>query len=166
MQFHGDPLIGAAKHLNGASHGGLPRTHDLAVQMLGTKVLNCNQALADQNNALARRKTAGETKARVDVYANRGRKSTAAVWPGQREHKRRVAAAEAHRRRSEHLARTRDGPAHDEIINPKPGTLYTVYWKNSSAYYPVMILPWGRFRRLGWKETLAQTGLLHHVPAC
>ncbi|KAI8710875.1 hypothetical protein NCS52_01530300 [Fusarium sp. LHS14.1] len=52
------------------------------------------------------------------------------------------------------------------IVNPKLGTIYAVYWKNSNAYYPVMILPWRRFRRLGWKETISQTGLLNHVPAC
>ncbi|KAH7161703.1 hypothetical protein EDB81DRAFT_351949 [Dactylonectria macrodidyma] len=45
-----NPIHGAAKHLNSKVHDRLPRDHQLAIDVLGTRVLRCNKITAERNN--------------------------------------------------------------------------------------------------------------------
>ncbi|KAF5588156.1 hypothetical protein FPANT_6688 [Fusarium pseudoanthophilum] len=51
--FHKDPIRGASRHLIGRGHG-INGDHSLAVKMLGTCVLHCNEKLAAKNNWITR----------------------------------------------------------------------------------------------------------------
>ncbi|KAF5654395.1 hypothetical protein FCIRC_13977, partial [Fusarium circinatum] len=52
--FLKDPIRGASQHLISQEHG-INGDHSLAVKMLGTRVLNCNEELAAKNNRITRR---------------------------------------------------------------------------------------------------------------
>ena len=47
-----DPLRSAAKHINGVKHGRMQKSHDNAIEILGCRVLNCDAAKAEKNNAM------------------------------------------------------------------------------------------------------------------
>ncbi|KAG5755161.1 hypothetical protein H9Q70_002186 [Fusarium xylarioides] len=49
--FYEDPIRGASRHLIGQEHG-LKGDHSLAVKMLGTRVLYCNEKLPAKNNRI------------------------------------------------------------------------------------------------------------------
>ncbi|KAG9497408.1 hypothetical protein J7337_010269 [Fusarium musae] len=51
--FHKDPIRGASRHLIGQGHG-INGDHSLAVKMLGTRVLHCNEKLVAKNNWITR----------------------------------------------------------------------------------------------------------------
>ena len=50
MHFTRNPAQGAAKHLNGISHGFTSRNRTLAVKALGYHIIDCNKDLATQHN--------------------------------------------------------------------------------------------------------------------
>ncbi|KAF5553505.1 hypothetical protein FNAPI_6737 [Fusarium napiforme] len=52
--FYKDPIQGATRHLIGQEHG-ISGDDSLAVKMLGTRVLDCNEKLAAKNNWITRR---------------------------------------------------------------------------------------------------------------
>ena len=52
VHFGANPLQGASKHLNGKKHGYQRKDFDLAVQMLGVLVLNCDAEKAKLNNLM------------------------------------------------------------------------------------------------------------------
>jgi hypothetical protein len=53
VHFRKNALMGAAKHLNGSSHGNMPKEHHLALELLGYRVTGCNEKLAALNNSVA-----------------------------------------------------------------------------------------------------------------
>ncbi|KAK4148655.1 hypothetical protein C8A00DRAFT_19551, partial [Chaetomidium leptoderma] len=52
VHFGTNPLQGASKHLNGKEHGHQRKGFDVAVQMLGILVLNCDAEKAKRNNLM------------------------------------------------------------------------------------------------------------------
>ena len=47
-----DPLASAGKHINGIKHNYLPKDHNTVIKTLGFRVLNCDAAKAEKNNAM------------------------------------------------------------------------------------------------------------------
>ncbi|KAM5349725.1 hypothetical protein ACJ41O_006230 [Fusarium nematophilum] len=162
QHFDKDPLIGASKHLSGASHGNLPRKRDIAVRLLGTVVLNCTDELANQNNLVARESFAKGLGYPPGSQSARPRDEDTTKVNGLTPVRRRISHPQtrdaSHARRTQAIA--------PKVLDPKPGEIYVVYWKKEKAYYAVMILPWRRFTQLGMTEALLETGLLNDVPPC
>ncbi|KAM0547817.1 hypothetical protein ACHAPJ_010163 [Fusarium lateritium] len=141
--FLKSPLNGATRHLGSEAHGGLRTNYPETIRMLGTRVLNCNEELAEMNNRVARRSSYDEL--------------------GRPESSMTLSATSAPSGNNGPHTRSSDAiPG----IDPQPGEIYTTFWKGDRTFYAVLILPWGSFRQLGWDMSLKDTQLMKNVPSC
>ncbi|KAI0430515.1 hypothetical protein F5Y09DRAFT_341568 [Xylaria sp. FL1042] len=194
IRFTRNPLLGAAKHLNGRVHGNIPRSSAKAIQMLGYQVIDCSAQLAMLNN-----------RAVNQAYEN-GYKPISIINPENKKKRRKeIAAAAANiteetsdscnqkvdatpiRQRkgvpsqtnelennpstpSRGARSTPQKPPREIITNPKAFHVYYCFWSDDRSFYPVMILGWDDQRPGGLEHGLADTGLLDkeqsNVPSC
>lgn len=146
QHFVNNPIKGAAKHLSSQGHG-LSREHALAVRTLGTRVLNCDAALAEKNNAMAKEafsKNLGLPWSESQETQNRADKPTQHLDRGKQTESREVP----------------DEPV-AEIVHPVVGDIYAVSWRGVKSFYPALVLPWTSFNHFSWK-----TALLRETPEC
>ncbi|KAI6762440.1 hypothetical protein HG530_008420 [Fusarium avenaceum] len=145
----GNPLHGARRHLQGVAHHSLSVGHQQVIRMLGTRVLDCDDGLAEKNNKVARMPSY--------VRASRPQPRTCTFPPQpsgtQDPEYDAPQTRNTHNRIASHIV-------------PKPGEVYTTFWKSEKRFYAVLILPWGSFREFGWDMSLKHTGLLNKIPAC
>ncbi|KAG5655387.1 hypothetical protein KAF25_006890 [Fusarium avenaceum] len=145
----GNPLHGARRHLQGVAHHGLSVGHQQVIRMLGTRVLNCTDEDADKNNEVARipsYERAGRFQPRIRAFPTQ-------PSDGQDPSYDALQTRNTHSRLASHIV-------------PKPGEIYTTFWKSEKRFYAVLILPWGSFREFGWDMSLKHTELLDDIPAC
>ncbi|KAI0105116.1 hypothetical protein GGR51DRAFT_204318 [Nemania sp. FL0031] len=149
IRFNQRPLQGAAKHLNGRDHGGLDRSWPVALQVLGYRVLNCNEQLATMNNKVVKAAFAmgykpENRRLRIKRESELAEKATkrALKMANQPPKERRA-------------SRKPLGPI---ITNPKTFHIYYCLWKHHR--YPVMILGWDDQKLGGLDLDLVDTGLL------
>ncbi|KAH7141970.1 hypothetical protein EDB81DRAFT_653762, partial [Dactylonectria macrodidyma] len=152
--FINNPVLGAAKHLAGHGHR-LTKEHSLAVRTLGTRVLNCNAALAEKNNDVARK------------FFNMG----LGFPPRSRDSNRGT-------RPHPENGVERDRPLHDHgeqirsqessgtsipegVLIPVVGEIYAAHYPRFRFLYPVLVLPWASFGHFKWKASL-----LRITPPC
>jgi hypothetical protein len=141
MPFLKQPLKAASKHLSSGKHRLENPGHAGVVRELGTHVLNCNEERATKNNEVSQRKSydqIGLPDSRVS--SNDTPSSTHSLY-----------------------TRSSQGISG---IDPKPGEVYTAYWKRGKKWYAALILPWGSFGRFGWNMSLQSTELIKKVPKC
>lgn len=143
VSFMKNPIIGAAKHLDSASHKHMGRDHEQAIRKLGTRVLGCNDALAAKNNAVA-----DWAIAKDDGKLGRsGRPSHGA--PKSRFRVPQV-------RNTDNIMR---------IINP--GDVCVAHWQKHKGFYPAYILPLGKCLRMRFqKSAILETKLIDYLPSC
>ncbi|KAM5344191.1 hypothetical protein ACJ41O_012728 [Fusarium nematophilum] len=117
-----DVIHGAAKHLD--VHGE-QRYHGNAVRLLCTRVRNCNSALSEMNNKVAKEafsKGLGHP-------------------PRQPQSKKSKKQHHQNKKSGKRLSNPR------QAINPEPGHIYAALRRRNSAYYPAMktagLGPWG-----------------------
>lgn len=132
--FKEKPLVTAGSHLSSAVHGYQPRDAVKVVENFGILVLECNEGLAEKNNAVARQAFRKQEK------RPRPPDDTAAK---DRKHGRRGAAG---------------------IVNPTPGQIYLGYWEKAKKSWPVLLLPTANLEDVGVPETLKDLKLLDKLP--
>ncbi|EWG55187.1 hypothetical protein FVEG_13228 [Fusarium verticillioides 7600] len=138
-----NPIHGARRHLTAGTHGHMNANYDEAVRILGTRVLNCDEDKAKQNNLAAQRPT----------YAQYGRPLSS------------VSAGSSHSNNGGPQTRSTQFLTG---IDPQPGEVYTTFWKKTKRFFAILVLPWGSFRQFGWDMNLMDnTALLKkHIPVC
>jgi hypothetical protein len=141
MVFLKQPLKAAGKHLSAGKHRMESPGHAGVIRELGTHVLNCNEERAAMNNEVSQRKS----------YDQIGLPDS------------RVSSNDTPT--STHTLYTRSSQGISGI-DPKPGEVYTAYWKRGKKWYAALILPWGSFGRFGWNMSLQSTELIKKVPKC
>ncbi|KAH7246681.1 hypothetical protein BKA59DRAFT_398596 [Fusarium tricinctum] len=145
----GNALHGARRHLQGVAHHGLSVGHQEVIRMLGTRVLNCTDKDAEMNNEVAR----------IPSYERAGRpQPRTRTFPPQPSDTQDP-SYDAPQTRNTHSRLA-------SHIEPKPGEVYTTFWRSEKRFYAVLILPWGSFREFGWEMSLKHTNLLDKIPAC
>lgn len=129
-------MVPAGSHLSSKAHGFQPRYSEKVVEKFGIRVLDCNEALAEKNNAVARqafRKKAKRLHPPADAAAD-----------GTKQGRRGAAV----------------------IVSPTPGQIYFGYWGNAKKSWPVLLLPTANLEDVGVPETLEDLELLEDMPPC
>lgn len=134
--FKDKPIVTAGSHLGTDVHGHQSRHAATVVKNFGINVLDCNEELAEKNNAVARQAFRKREK------APRPPDNTAAK---DSKHGRRGGAG---------------------IFSPTPGQIYLGYWEKAKKSWPVLILPTANLEDVGVPETLESLELLKNLPAC
>ncbi|KAH6982601.1 hypothetical protein EDB80DRAFT_592336, partial [Ilyonectria destructans] len=152
--FVKNPILGAAKHLAGHGHG-LTKEHSLAVRTLGTRVLNCNTALAEKNNDVAR-----------DAFSKQLGFPPRSRVPNRRIRRHPGNGAENDRSLQDHGEQTgsQESPGTsipECVLSPVVGEIYAARYPRMRFIYPVLVLPWASFGHFKWKEPL-----LRLTPPC
>ncbi|KAM0198449.1 hypothetical protein ACHAPI_003972 [Fusarium lateritium] len=141
MMFLKQPLKAASKHLSSGKHRMENPGHAGVIRELGTHVLNCNEGQAKMNNEVSQRQS----------YDQIGLPDS------------RVSSSDTPTVTHSLYTRSSQGISG---IDPKPGEVYTAYWKSGKKWYAALILPWGSFGGFGWNMSLQSTGIIKKVPKC
>ncbi|WZH48539.1 uncharacterized protein QYS62_009717 [Fusarium acuminatum] len=141
MPFLKQTLKAASKHLSSGKHRMENPGQAGVIRELGTHVLNCTEERAMMNNEVAERQS----------YDQIGLPDS------------RVSSNDAPPVIHSLYTRSSQGIFG---IDPKPGEVYTAYWKRGKKWYAALILPWGSFGRFGWNMSLQSTELIRVVPKC
>ncbi|KAI0173101.1 hypothetical protein GGR52DRAFT_372827 [Hypoxylon sp. FL1284] len=184
LHFTQNPVAGAARHLNGVSHGFPDRNWDSAVRALGYRVVDCDEAQVRLHNGVVQkaydngyvpygfrgsienfRKKKSEEKA---PKAPRPSHNTGTADSGSSQTKEAAAA------RSKPKKNEESGDAHGGITHPKTFHVYYGRWNGNKSkkvhIYPVLILGWDDQEGSGLKDTrLYDTKLLNKTsnpPSC
>ncbi|KAJ4269756.1 hypothetical protein NW762_001424 [Fusarium torreyae] len=102
-----------------------------------------------------------------DNPANPGRDS----WPtaaasAQRTNRKKTRGRKPKPKPQQWIAPTSYTDLDPRIRDLKPGDIAAVRWGRAIQFTPVMILPWGRFKRFKIDKTLDHTGLNGSIPNC
>jgi type II secretory pathway pseudopilin PulG len=149
-----NPLLGAIKHLWSNWHykGTTTVEAKMAIEELGTRVLNCDDTLAKKNNSVPRRSSYDQIG--VPERSIRTRSDPAEDTDDNETPTRNTNGTRA------------------SLIDPQPGEVYETFWDGDQDFYAVLILPWGNFSQFGisnWDMSLKDTKLLddrRKIPAC
>lgn len=186
LHFTLNPVAGAARHLNGSSHGLPDRNRDSAVKALGYRVLDCDETQVRLHNEIVEKAYANGYKPlgfkgnRLEINRRKrqsngqvakGASASCATNSGPTQEKE----ATLGRPSTESGRETKDASSpQSAITNPKTFHIYYGHWKvngcKKGEIYPVMILGWDDQTGSGLKDTdLHDTGLLKktsHPPNC
>ncbi|GAB1310637.1 hypothetical protein MFIFM68171_00847 [Madurella fahalii] len=158
VHFGAKPLQGAMKHLNGRDHGQQPKSYDIAVQMLGILVLNCDAEKADRNNLVFDRAWAdGYRPLRARSSRTSGTFDKAPAGTGHDTQSSASTATPSRQGRSKGF---------EGVIEPAVGEVYRVWYEPDRAYYAALMLPTGDFGPVGMAGAIVETGLASYVPTC
>ncbi|KAJ9142368.1 hypothetical protein NKR23_g7191 [Pleurostoma richardsiae] len=164
VHFGLNPLHGAAKHLSSAQHRNQPKMHSLAIETLGHYVFDCDQHLAEKNNAVVKR---AFKEGYEPFNANRLTKGERISQGYEALHSLSIQTTPSrHSEKGPHKPVGNNSKPFMGIANPVAGELYLGYWSKTKTKYPVIVLPWGDLRVAGIPATLSQTSLKNNIPRC
>jgi hypothetical protein len=70
------------------------------------------------------------------------------------------------RRSHRHIEESTDNDKFEGILNPKPGNIYTTYWKKTKEWLAVVLLPMGDFSTVGIPGSIVSCDLIETLPPC
>ncbi|KAJ4417141.1 hypothetical protein N0V82_006341 [Gnomoniopsis sp. IMI 355080] len=164
---NGNPIHGAAKHVHSPQHGHLEKRHDLAMEICGHLVLDCNAELAELNNREF------ERALKEDNYQVFNKNLLT------KEGRRRLTDGPAHNvdavsSSSNIITVAKNNPKSPSktgsvVTRPEECKFYLGFWAPTKKWYMLIVLPIrpdGSLREVGLREKLQQTDLLSNVPKC
>lgn len=157
IHFGANPLQGAMKHLNGKGHDHQRKSYDVAIQMLGILVLNCDAEKAKSNNAAFDRACAG------GYQPFRG-KNLSTFGPDQLGQLKTGEEPVRVPDEASHNPPTNAPRAFEGITEPTVGKPYRLRYRH--AYYAVLLLPTGSFESVGMVGSITETVLAARIPTC
>lgn len=162
-----NPVHGAAKHVHSPQHGNLEKKHDLAIEICGHRILDCNAELAELNN-LEFERAVKEDKYQVfnmNLLTKEGRRRlTDGPQKDPPIDSSPTAAPSKIRPKLPPLQ-----PRGDPVDHPRDCGFYEGFWQPTKQWYMLIVLPIrsdGSLREVGLKEKLQETGVMDKVPKC
>ncbi|XEV02978.1 hypothetical protein FSHL1_008265 [Fusarium sambucinum] len=70
------------------------------------------------------------------------------------------------RRSQRHAEESTDKDKFEGILNPKPGNIYTTYWRKTKEWLAVVVLPMGDFSTVGIPGSIVSCDLIETLPSC
>lgn len=167
----GNPVHGAAKHVHSPQHDMQPKTHDLAIEICGYLVTDCNAELAKLNNDEYQRAVAedGYEPYNRNLLTKEGRQRTD---NHKKQPKTEREGGEIHVNgdvTSSKQIKARDSKPALNITKPKDCQFYQGLWQSNKKWYSLVVLPIrpdGSLREVGLKERFQELPLMQTVPKC
>jgi hypothetical protein len=167
----GNPVHGAAKHVHSPQHDMQPKTHDLAIEICGYLVTDCNAELAKLNNDEYQRAVAedGYEPYNRNLLTKEGRQRTdnhKKQPKGEREGNEIYVNGVGVQLRQ---YKPREPKPVAPITMPKDCHFYQGLWQSNKKWYSLVVLPIrpdGSLREVGLKERFQELPLMQTVPKC
>ncbi|KAG6361260.1 hypothetical protein INS49_009484 [Diaporthe citri] len=167
----GNPVHGAAKHVHSPQHDMQPKTHDLAIEICGYLVTDCNAELAKLNNDEYQRAVAedGYEPYNRNLLTKEGRQRTD---NHKKQPKTEREGGEIHVNgdlTSSKPHKVREQKPAASITVPKDCHFYQGLWQSNKKWYSLVVLPIrpdGSLREVGLKERFQELPLMQTVPKC
>ncbi|KAH8755405.1 hypothetical protein F5883DRAFT_178960 [Diaporthe sp. PMI_573] len=167
----GNPVHGAAKHVHSPQHDMQPKTHDLAIEICGYLVTDCNAELAKLNNDEYQRAVAedGYEPYNRNLLSKEGRQRTD---NHKKQPKTEREGGEIHVNgdmTSNNAPKAREQKPAPSITVPKDCHFYQGLWQSNKKWYSLVVLPIrpdGSLREVGLKERFQELPLMQTVPKC
>lgn len=167
----GNPVHGAAKHVHSPQHDMQPKTHDLAIEICGYLVTDCNADLAKINNDEYQRAVAedGYEPYNRNLLTKEGRQRTD---NHKKQPKTDREGGEIHVNgdvTSTKQSKPREQKPAAGITVPKDCHFYQGLWQSNKKWYSLVVLPIrpdGSLREVGLKERFQELPLMQTVPKC
>lgn len=169
LNFGARPFQAAGRHVDSLGHGRAGRSNEVAIEILGWRVLGCDDRLAAECNDEYSRALEQGYQPRSHAFRGDFRRTTSrpitkfAAWSsmaGQGQGQDSTTPQGAASINSGVRSRTRDGSRRG-IMDPKPGHIYQGRFvdRDGSRWYYVAILPVGCWKRVGIKGHLLTSQL-------
>ncbi|RSL96779.1 hypothetical protein CEP52_011274 [Fusarium oligoseptatum] len=166
VNFKENPLKAASRHICQSKHPNMPRDYSSVIGMMGYEVLNCDETLAEKNNAVAREAFGIRSQPRSADSIEVGYHTMAPVsespyrdedgdYEEEGGDKFKPTTSSSTRRRSLMA-----------ITDPTPGEVYQVYWRMLKKWTAAVILPLEDLERFGIEDSIESLGLLKSLPSC
>lgn len=172
VHFGVDPLRGASKHINVAEHGYLQKKFDLAIDILGHVVFDCDRELAEKNNAVTLEYFKKGGKPFNAKYLSRIQRlahgfDTVARTPATSVPPRLEETPDNTPKATVATA-AKSPKVFSGITDPVAGELYLGYWSKTKTKYPILICPLqGDIEKAtGIPGTLASINMVTNAPRC
>lgn len=167
----GNPVHGAAKHVHSPQHDMQPKTHDLAIEICGYLVTECDAERAKLNNDEYQRAVAedGYEPYNRNLLTKEGRQRTD---NHKKQPKTEREGGEIHVNGDGATPRQykpRDSKPAPGLTVPKDCHFYQGLWQSNKKWYSLVVLPIrpdGSLREVGLKERFQELPLMQTVPKC
>lgn len=158
-----NPVHGAAKHVHSPQHNNLEKRHDLAIEICGHRVLDCNAELVELNNREFERAVKEDkyTPFNSNLLTKEGR--------------RRLTGGPPQEIRIDSSGNPKKKPKPSplkpvpDIMVPQECKFYQGFWRATKKWYMLIILPIrtdGNLSEVGLREKLQETDLMSNIPKC
>ncbi|KAF5677564.1 hypothetical protein FHETE_1615 [Fusarium heterosporum] len=131
----------------------------IAIKEMGVQVLDCNEELAERNNAVP--PAINPIPEHGQEEPNSQDPLPTQIHPKKRKKRGRQKAPIYSWKTPKSFAEI-----HPSIVSLQPGDIVGVWVEKSKHFQPAMIIPWGRFGRFNYNRTLAQVELNLKIPKC
>ncbi|UPL00067.1 hypothetical protein LCI18_011001 [Fusarium solani-melongenae] len=166
INFKENPLKAASRHICQSKHPNMPRNYVSVIKMMGYRVVDCDEGLAEQNNAVAREvfgirsqpRSADSIEVGYDTFApvpERPLRDDDSDYEEARGGEFTPQTSSSARRRSIMV-----------ITDPTAGEVYQVYWRMLKKWAAAMVLPLENLERFGVEDSIESLGLLKSLPSC
>ncbi|RSL59484.1 hypothetical protein CEP53_005788 [Fusarium sp. AF-6] len=165
VNFKENPLKAASRHICQSKHPNMPRDYSSVIGMMGYEVLNCDETIAEKNNAVAREAFGIRTQPRSADSIEVGYHTMAPVSesPSRDEDGDYEEGGDKIAPTTSSSTRRRSLMA---ITDPTPGEVYQVYWRMLKKWTAAVILPLENLERFGIDDSIESLGLLKSLPSC
>ncbi|KAL2672435.1 hypothetical protein Neosp_013145 [[Neocosmospora] mangrovei] len=166
VNFKENPLKAASRHICQSKHPNMPRNYESVIKMMGYRVVDCDEALAEKNNAVAREafgirsqpRSADSIEVGYDTIVpgpERPFHDDDGDYEEEGRHKLTPKTSSSTRRRSFMV-----------ITDPTPGEVYQVYWRMLKKWTAAIVLPLENLERFGIEDSIESLGLLKSLSSC
>ncbi|RSL44279.1 hypothetical protein CEP54_014755 [Fusarium duplospermum] len=166
VNFKENPLKAASRHICQSKHPNMPRDYASVINMFGYEVLDCDEALAEKNNAVAREAFGIRSQPRSADSIEVGYTTMTPVPerpPRDEDGDYEEEGGEKFTPTTSSSTRRRSLMA---ITDPTPGEVYQVYWRMLKKWTAAVILPLENLERFGIEDSIESLGLLKSLPSC
>ncbi|KAM5349358.1 hypothetical protein ACJ41O_005863 [Fusarium nematophilum] len=166
--FKSHPLRGAAAHWRSSYHGHQwESSAEVLIQHFGVEVIDCDEALAEKNNAVASDSHQSTKVPRPQIMRHRAARRQFLLERGKTPKLQIGRHARSWSGGGRESLGKQQRKQHDlgGIPNPTAGRIYLAYHEVAKHWLPALILPQDGLD-VGLPMTLQDLGLLDHVPAC
>ncbi|KAI8650559.1 hypothetical protein NCS57_01390000 [Fusarium keratoplasticum] len=166
INFKENPLKAASRHICQSKHPNMPRNYVSVIKMMGYRVVNCDEDLAEQNNAVAR-----------EAFGIRSQPPSAdsievgydTIAPAPERPLRDDDGDYEEEGGGEFTPQTSSSARRRSIMaitDPTAGEVYQVYWRMLKKWTAAIVLPLENLERFGVKDSIESLGLLKSLPSC
>ncbi|KAL6355600.1 hypothetical protein LRP88_11202 [Fusarium phalaenopsidis] len=166
INFKENPLKAASRQICQSKHPNMPRNYVSVIKMMGYRVVDCDEDLAEQNNAVAREAFGIRSQPRSADSIEVGYDTIAPVPEEPLRDDDGDYEAEGSGEFTPQISSSTRRRSIMAITDPTVGEVYQVYWRMLKIWTAAIVLPLENLERFGVEDSIESLGLLKSLPSC